>query len=140
MLGHLFYIPPASLPESQRWPPLRETDDSTAHEGTKAGEINFRKCLVFPMELSAPPYSTKMDWGTDPKQRSLRTLQLFCESGFREVRFGPKLLASKRAGQANDTQALLYTKPFLTAQTATCVRSLTPTLRKICCTCSFTVS
>lgn len=33
-----------------------------------------------------------------------------------------------------------YTNPLRTAQTAACVRSETPTFRRMCCTCSLTVS
>jgi hypothetical protein len=37
-------------------------------------------------------------------------------------------------------RATTYTNPLRTAQTAAWVRSVTPILRKTCCTCSLTVS
>lgn len=43
-------------------------------------------------------------------------------------------------GNAARSRGSGYTNPFRTAHTAACVRSVTPTLRSTCWTCSLTVS
>ena len=53
--------------------------------------------------------------------------------GQRSVRQSIRCAAADRFGSR-------YTRPLRTAHTAACVRSETPILRKMCCTCSFTVS
>ena len=50
-----------------------------------------------------------------------------------------KLVPSRPTNESHRTFAI-QTNPIRTAQTAACVRSVTPIFRRMCCTCTLTVS
>ncbi len=51
-----------------------------------------------------------------------------------------KCRTAEIASTPGTIDGVAYTIPFRTAHTAACVRSVTPIFRRMCCTCSFTVS